>query len=486
MIAPKFRAAAALFALACSACPPAFGREADWQPPGLTPAHFSVAEVLTAYERGRNSQAASQSERFQIRSGSTVLDATALISGLDYRIDVTIGDADYAMGRSQMKRWRRAPDGVVRIIESDVQGDDLDRWPEALLGFDSASCSPDGQTETDWVLECDPPGDIAHWYYADKSSGRIVREISRDGTRIVTYTFDKPDHWTISGAGGDADVQLLSEQSLSTPARTAIPASATNIFAMPANSTSFSLDAGFSPSDRFMVPVTVNGRSMRFFLDTGTTPILMDRDAAARAGLKPVFGHAIAQQVAVGGVVAQNLPIETVDLFGGRVKGILGNEFFKGHVVHIYYEKHQLDLIASDSFTPPPKAYEVFADYSEGMPLVSAAIGTTRQSRFAIDTGSSLIVLDNSFQDAPASASIMRLFPTVQTLNYLEGPVHVRGALVDSLQFANVSFSQPEVDIVQPQKGDLDIPLSGILGTALLSQFEWWFDYDGNRLWVRF
>ncbi len=38
---------------------------------------------------------------------------------------------------------------------------------------------------------------------------------------------------------------------------------------------------------------------------------------------------------------------------------------------------------------------------------------------------------------------------------------------------------------VQPESYNLDIPLDGILGNDVLKHFEWWYDYDGERLWLR-
>ncbi len=149
------------------------------------------------------------------------IDATAAIKAVDYRIDASVDDADYSMGRDGGKRWRRTPNGVVRFIESDVQGDELDRWPEAVVGFDAATCSVAGQSDTAWVLTCRAPWDVPHWFYVDKESGRVSREVSREGTRVVRYDFSDfrntingttPFHWTISGFGGDAEVEVVSVQ----------------------------------------------------------------------------------------------------------------------------------------------------------------------------------------------------------------------------------------------------------------------------------
>ena len=57
-------------------------------------------------------------------------------------------------------------------------------------------------------------------------------------------------------------------------------------------------------------------------------------------------------------------------------------------------------------------------------------------------------------------------------------------ATIASFVVGPFNFEQPEIDIESPDAQNLDIPLDGILGTDLLREFEWWFDYDGNRVWI--
>ena len=423
----------------------------------------------------------------------TRIDSSVLVSGLDYRIDSTIGGDDYAFGRNGSFRWRRTPAGVVRIIASDVQGDDADRWPLAWLGFDTRSCATGGETPDQWVLHCRSHGGVQHWYYVDKRTGRVDREISREGSRVIAYSFDSfgavgkaelPWHWTITGAGGNADVRVIAYSVAPVSGDSvAIPASTELGFQSTAPG-KIEIPATFSSFDRISVPVSVDGHAYSFVLDTGTTQVLMDVGAAARAGLRPSLGHAVAQRVDAGGLTATNLPIETVNLFNGDIDGLLGNEFFIGHIVHIDFPRKRLEVIPRATFVPPSGALEMPANFAEGMPLLSARAGSKVGDRFALDVGSNWVLLAQPFLEGSGDRWTYG-DPPDRVLRFLEGPLTVRPAYLATLGFGPYLFQDSEVAITQNDRNNLEFPLDGIFGLDLMSHFEWWFDYDGGRLWLK-
>jgi hypothetical protein len=234
------------------------------------------------------------------------------------------------------------------------------------------------------------------------------------------------------------------------------------------------------------VPVRINGQTLQFVVDTGTTQILMDVGAATRIGLHATLGHTVAQRVEVGNAVATNLPLQTVNLFGGALDGILGNEFFGGHIVHLDYSRDLLELIAPGDFFPPAGARRLDVDCDEGMPIVAASVAGVTGTRFAIDTGSSALVLTDPFARRVGSGLATLPGGDVE-LHYLEGLVDVRSAQLQSLAFAGVLFTHPgAADVEVPLASNVDIPLDAIVGAEVLRTFEWWFDYDHNRAWVRY
>jgi len=453
-----------------------------WQPARLAPTQATADTMLAAYRRDLV-PFRERASRLHVVEGPDAFDAVALQRGSDYRIDLTLGDAAYAFGRDEGVRWRRTPAGTVRVIASDVQGDALDRWPSAVFGFDQNACAPDGEirdgNDLRWVLACRAPGDVPHWFFIDADDGAIVREVAREGVHVVTYTFDA-NGWTVDGFGGKARVTLTPDRARAVAERDiAIPATQSDVFALP-DASAASVGAVFGP-DGIAVPVVLDGQPSTFVLDTGTTQILIDARVAARAHLRTTLGHAIVHRFAIGSLTGRDVPVQVVDLFGGVMGGLLGNEFFTGHIVHLDYAKRRLELLDRATFVPPPGAPMVAVDFGEGMPIVQARVNATDGERFALDTGSTEVLLNAPFaHDAGVDG---RSALTVE--QFLEGPIDVAHGSAETLRFGPVAFEHLRVGVVQPSAGNLDIPLDGIIGTDELRYFEWWFDYDGDRLWLR-
>lgn len=453
-----------------------------WQPARLSPTRATTETMLAAYRRDVV-PFRERVSRLHVVEGPDAFDAIALQRGSDYRIDLTLGGAAYAFGRDEGVRWRRTPAGTVRVIASDVQGDALDRWPSAVFGFDQNACAPDGETrdgnDLRWVLACRAAGDAPHWFFIDAASGAIVREVAREGVHVVTYTFDA-NGWTVDGFGGKATVTSVADGARAVAERdVAIPASRGDVFALP-DGAATPVRAFFGPDD-VAVPVTIDGQPSEFVLDTGTTQILIDPRVAARAHLRTTLGHAIVRRLAIGALTGHDVPVQVVDLFGGAMGGILGNEFFTGHIVHLDYAKRRLELLDRASFVPPPGAPAMAVDFGEGMPLVEAQVNATDGERFALDTGSTEVLLNAPF--AHIAGVDGRSALTVE--QFLEGPIDVTHGSADALRFGPVAFEHLRVGAVRPSASNLDIPLDGIIGTDELRYFEWWFDYDGGRLWLR-
>lgn len=470
-----------------------------WQPAGLRAPAVAAAAIVSSILSGRGGDAAQLEqgvETIHVTARDGAYDATVHMRGGDYRIDVVLDGADYAFGRSADLRWRRTPSGSVRIVRSDVQGDVLDRWPRSVFGLDLAACDSAGSATLSgaqlWVLACRTGGDPALFYYVDPANGRVLREVSREGSRVVTYDFDdfrstgswtQPYHWRISGADGAADVTVTSVKPRAAPDDAMeIPASIADQFKLPAGGTSL-IPAHFA--HWIEVPVEIDGQKRTFIIDTGTTQTIIDIGEAARLGLNPKFGHAIVPQLRVGDAIAKRLPVEAIDLFGGRTEGILGNEFFTGHIVHIDYARGRVELISHALFEPPKDAQRIEVDYREGLPITAAIAAGTQGERFALDTGSYWIMISRSFLERS------RLLPTAipgfdsRTVSFLEGPVLSRLEVIPSFTFAGYRFDSPNAEIEQASADNTDFPLDGIIGANVLSVFDLWFDYDDGVLWAR-
>jgi hypothetical protein len=503
----KKTAAVASFAALVLAGPAAsLAREGHWQPPGIRPAAVSLDDVLSAAAAaaGRPEAAyAQRTESWTLQTGPATLHTIVTVRDADLRFATAIDGADYEQGREGGIRWRRTPNGLVRKIASDVQGDDLDRWPLAFFPYAASDCFLLGSSaEGDaWVVEYRPAHDSPHWFFVDKSTGRLTREMFREGSRNVAFSFSdfrvvdgarRPFAWHVSGAGGDADVAVDAIlPQLVTAEAVAIPASRTDSLGQFGSATT-AVPATFDDVRAFrriIIVATVNGHRARFLYDTGTTQILIDEDAARRFGLQQTLRHAIVRELTTGPVRFQNVAVQLVRLGEFGADGILGYEYFAGQVMHLDYRTARIEFIPSVDFEPPRNAREIAATFDEGMPLIRARIGSIETDRVVIDTGSpNILLMHELFEHSPLEPrnSIVGSEGAVALTHFLEGEVAVAEAHAPTIDFAGFRLLDNDVGVEEPDRGDsVDFPIDAIFGTNLLAKFEWWFDYDGGRIWLR-
>jgi hypothetical protein len=482
---------------------PVFALGGHWEPPGIRPSGVSLASVLAKAGSAAGTPAAGYAQRVEhwnLSAGTTSLTVTVSVRGADLRFDTPIDGATYSQGRNDGDRWRRTPNGLVRLIGADVQGDDLDRWPLAFFPYDASDCTLLGEAFTPapaWVIEYRPAHDSPHWFYYEESTGRLVREVFREGSRNVTFDFSdvravdgasRPFAWHISGAGGDADVKVLDV--LPEPVETAtvaLPASSDP--AATSSAASVAVPTRFYRASYLLVDVTVNGKSAAFIFDTGTSQILIDEGAARRFGLRPAFGHAVVRELSTGGVTFHNIAAQTAFLKGFGADGILGYDYFCGHIVHFDLGRGHIDLIAPGAFTPPSGARAIRANFDQGMPLVAATIGSAVTSRVVLDTGSLNVLVLRALYGGNAS-QLRRIgierTSGGETVNFLEGPVAVANATVAHIEFAGDRFNNDAIQVeVQPISDAVDFPIDAIFGLHLMAHYELWFDYDDGRIWMR-
>ncbi|HTD35427.1 MAG TPA: retropepsin-like aspartic protease [Candidatus Elarobacter sp.] len=502
-------------ALALACCALLGGRaSAAWQPPDLRPTKTPPASVLTAYRSAAgvpDARYAQRRERWTYVNGTRRLAVRVAVRDDDFRATIPVGDAQYAGGRSEGVRWRADANGIAHASLSDDQGDAIDRLPQSVFPFALADCALAGKSTRfgpAWVLVDRAPRDKPHWLYVDEASGAVTHEITREGARTIVTSFDRfeplgtmrrPRHWRVSDgdAADDLDVTVdaIEPQALA-ELDVAIPQTRrTFAFASPPPSGAAQLPAQFRGRTIF-VEVDVDGRRGWFVLDTGTASIMLDRHLAQRRGWETVLEHATVPRMSAGplamtGVSVFSLPLEV----GYQLDGILGYDFFFGHVVHVDYEHERVEVLT------PAAAQRVFADpknavipayVDEGAPLVSAAFGAAAGERFLLDSGSPhLYVLAPFARAHPEIASWARSTfggdREFEEADYLEGAIRVGARTVPSFTLGPQRFTALRVGVQEPDDHPdaLDIDLDGIVGTDQMKYFDWWFDYDGGRIAVR-
>lgn len=160
------------------------------------------------------------------------------------------------------------------------------------------------------------------------------------------------------------------------------------------------------------VHIRVNGsRPLRFLVDTGANPFLLDIGVLEEAGLEmpQMRGvDVIGGQVEAGSLPSVRVSIDELDLpserfvvlplaplsdyVGVEVHGVLGYDFLERYVVDLDYEAHRIRFYKQGSVEIPPSFTEVsvsFDGHHATLPVrVIDAGGVATQSTVVLDTGS--------------------------------------------------------------------------------------------------
>jgi len=487
---------------------------AEWSPPDLRPASTPLHDVLAAYARAIGTpepRFSQRHERWTYAVGTRRLAVRVAVKDDDFRATVDFGNGrQYGGGRSEGVRWRADANGITHATLSDDQGDAADRLPQSVFAFAERDCALAGESTrfgAAWVVVDRPPRDKAHWFYVDKSSGLIAHEVTREGARTVMTSFDRfepvagvrrPRHWRVEDGDAahtlDVDVEAVVTEPVDA-VDVAIPQSR-RIFApaSPPLNGVMRLPATFR-GRTIVVDTGIDGHGGGFILDTGTASITLDRDVAKRYGLDPVLEHATVSRLTVGPLVLPNASTLAIPFHYDRsIVGILGYDFFLGHVVHVDYAGERVEVLTPAAAAPAfadPRATIVDGYFDEGVPLVHAAFGNAIGDRFALDTGSPHLLVLAPFERR-YRAQIDALWSPVgfgRTADeeYLEGSIRISVRRVAAFSLAGVRFSNVLVGIEErnDRPDAIDIPLDGIIGTDEMAFYDWWFDYDGGRIAVR-
>ncbi len=487
--------------------------DAAWRPTGVRPTAAVIADVLAAHDRSIAAAPAAyrmRREHWTYVNGSHRFPVTVSVRGDDVRADVSIDGAIYSAGRTGGVRWRADANGITHGVQADLQGDAADRLPEALFPFDPHDCELIGEAVGDapsWVVRYASAGDRPQFFFIDKTSGEIVKSISRKGGVVITIAFDRfdaadgplrPRHWIVSDGDGrhaiDATVDSV------TPAQIAVeevsfPSKLQRRTFTPVDTSMdrVPLAAEFLPTQHIQVEVAIDGRKGTFILDTGTASITLGEDAAGALPGGSILEHATVPTFDVGGLRMENVSVLTLP-FGRGISGILGYDFFFGHIVHIDYANKKVEVLShrlGDAVFGDPANTVVEANVDQGLPIARVALDGIDNDGFALDTGSQRVVVLQPF---------LRRFPDelskhwsrrgimVRDFDYLEGSINAVNYIVPSVVFGPVRFENFHVYSEVPDElpEALEIPFDGILGSDVLHNFELWFDFDNGRLAMRY
>jgi len=179
--------------------------------------------------------------------------------------------------------------------------------------------------------------------------------------------------------------------------------------------------------------------------------------------------------------------------FWPELAGILGYDFFFGHVVHIDYRRERVEVLsgaAAQAAFADPNVAVAGIDVEEGLPLTEAQIGAA-SGTFALDTGSPRLYVLQPFSRqyaAEIAARWTRLAEHAEVVRYLEGAIEVVPYRAPDFRFGPLRARYADVGVEVPSSlpDAIEIPFDGIIGTDVLRRFELWFDFDGGRVALRY
>jgi hypothetical protein len=505
----RARALAGLLVALAAALPNAAA--AQWRPPDVRAASTSLGDVLRAYATAAgtpDARYAQRRERWTYAVRGRRLAVAVAVRDADFRANVDLDGHEYAGGRSSGTRWRADANGIAHATLSDDQGDAADRLPQSVFPFATSDCVLAGESTRfgpAWVLLDRAPHDKPHWLYVDAATGRIAHEITREGARTIVTSFDRfepmgtmvrPRRWHVSDgdAAHDLDVTVDAIEPGAPSALDVAPPQHQRVFTAPSAERGVVTLPTVFRGPRIWVDVDVDGEHRRFVLDTGTASITLSAEVAERRRWSPLLEHASVPHMRAGALQLDD--VSTLTIPTGGFAGILGYDFFLGHVVHVDYANRRVEVMTGAAAETPfhdPSATVIDASFDEGIPLVHAAFGAASGDRFTLDTGSPHLFVLAPFTRrwagpvAEWTPSTFGRRGAIAAEDYLEGSIVVAARTAPAFTLGPARFADLLVGIEQPNSraNAIDIALDGIVGTDEMSRFDWWFDYDRGRIAMR-
>jgi hypothetical protein len=262
---------------------------------------------------------------------------------------------------------------------------------------------------------------------------------------------------------------------------------------------SVEIPADFTDQGIF-VPVTVNGRTLDFLLDSGSSQLLIDPGVAGELGMSSsgsvavsfagdfTLANARAASVSVGGLSAKNVAFSTAgfveDLTLRRVVGLLGTDFIASGALELNFEKKTLTLLrtapadlAAKGWSPLP----LRLDY--GVPMLKASFSGL-DGDFIADLGADYSTLyPHYFARFPDL--VPRGTPDQEEMVTIGGkPFGIKHITMRSLVLGDWVFSQVQVVVPSAQYAQ-ERDYDGLIGRDTLGSFDLIFDYANERLWFK-
>ncbi|MCK0203708.1 aspartyl protease family protein [Ornithobacterium rhinotracheale] len=258
------------------------------------------------------------------------------------------------------------------------------------------------------------------------------------------------------------------------------------------------------------VEVTINNQPLSFFFDTGATSSLIDTEAAKKLEIQPDFTQDVSgaggkktyqiatnQQLKLQSITLDsvNLVIDDLKVFKEKFNlpfnGIIGYDLLKKFKIAMDFNQKEFRLY--DFKTKMDLAYyeEIPFNFDNNIPIPQFKISTKIQDQkytgiVFFDSGAGLsLLLNTPFAQAnhlPKTES-KKLTSYSQNLSKKSESVDF---LAQEIQLGTFSFKQIEISASNDQAGVSAFPnYLGILGAEIINRFNWVFDYENQKLYMK-
>jgi predicted aspartyl protease len=253
--------------------------------------------------------------------------------------------------------------------------------------------------------------------------------------------------------------------------------------------------------NRPFVPVTINGRTYHFVIDTGGYNSI-DADAARELGLEltgkfqmPGAGektvdawHTELDSFSVGGSEFTKRRFYVLPLGGIKealklpyLDGIIGYDFFGDGVLQLDYPNKRASVINEYTGTDPIR----FTIQGSHLPEI-AVTANGIESRFVIDTGDrSSLTISQSFAERLGGQKPLALSDEEFTGFGLGGPIMARTFTLGSLKIGGTETHDVLTRVPTIKGGAFNRPgFNGSIGSGFLKAYRVTFDYKHGRLYL--
>ncbi len=250
------------------------------------------------------------------------------------------------------------------------------------------------------------------------------------------------------------------------------------------------------------IPVKVNGKNVKFLMDTGIGPTVLSKEFLEELGQVKVgvtHGKRMSGQeleiplfrvpsIEAGGLVRESLEVGMFDTSGfppvlKDIKGILSIGFFRNRILTMDYPKSTLNVsdspIEEVAFGEDIVPVEVEYDGPSVSLYLKVRLPSGKVGRFEVDTGSDVLILNSSLMGElgvdPKSREVEEIRGTDETGNgFTRYFTEIRGRV--SLNENNSVFQE------NPRVMFQDIIYDGLIGHDFLKRYTVSFDIENSRM----